>query len=112
MKTTVLYYSPGQKATIFLDTLDGYGIRADGYTPSVTRVIFPDLSLAADFPQAMIKLDTGLYYFQFTLPIGATAIGSYLVDVTYNVPHTVTYLQTLYQMVVTAPYGIYSAITQ
>ncbi len=66
MTTTVLYYSPGQKATIFLETLNGSGVREDGYVPAVTRVVFPDLSLAAGFPQNMVKLDVGLYFFQFT----------------------------------------------
>lgn len=112
MTTTVLYHSPGQKASIFLETLDSAGLRADGYLPVVTRVIFPDLSLAEAFPQAMIKLDVGLYYFQFTLPTSGVSIGSYLVDVLYNQPGTSDYFNTLYQIIVTAPYGMYSVTTQ
>jgi hypothetical protein len=113
--STLLYYFPGQKATIFLETKDGYGQRGDnntsfdGYlTPVITRVIFPDLSLAAGFPQPMVKLDVGLYFFQFTVPLGGKAIGSYLVDVTYNVPGNVLDLTKTYQLIVTAPFGIYS----
>jgi hypothetical protein len=112
--TTLLYYFPGQKATIYLETKDGYGQRADsglphdGYaTPEITRVIFPDLSLAAGFPQSMIKLDTGLYYFQFTLPKGGSSIGSYLVDVTYNAPGTTAFFQKIFQLIVNAPFGNY-----
>lgn len=108
MSTTVLYYSPKQKASIFLETFDNVGVRADGYAPVVTRVIFPDLSLAGGFPQEMVKLDVGLYFFQFTLPSGANAIGSYLVDVLYNKPNTNSYLTAIYQLVVNAPYGSYS----
>ncbi len=112
--STILYYYPGTKATIFLETKDGYGQRGDnntsfdGYlTPVVTRVIFPDLSLAAGFPQPMIKLDIGLYYFQFTLPVGAASVGSYLVDVTYNDPGNPLDLTATYQIVVSAPFGNY-----
>jgi len=91
MSATELYYFPGQKATVFLETLNAVDIRADGYTspdgyPVIDRVIFPDLSLAANFPKNMVKLDVGLYFFQFTLPIGAAAVGSYLVDGHYNIP--------------------------
>lgn len=112
MTITVLYHSPGQKASIFLETLNGAGVRADGYLPQVTRVIFPDLSLAADFPQDMVKLDTGLYFFQFTLPINGNSIGSYLVDVLYNKPGTTDYYNALYQIVVSAPFGNYSVTSQ
>jgi len=108
----VLYYSPGQKASIFLETLDGDGLRADGYIPVVTRVIFPDLTLAENFPQNMVKLDIGLYFFQFTLPVTGSSIGSYLVDVLYNKPGTMDYFNTLYQLVVNAPFGMYSVTTQ
>lgn len=117
MTTTVLYHSPGQKASIFLETLNSSGIRADGYTPPdgypvITRVIFPDLSLAEGFPQNMVKLDIGLYFFQFTLPISGGSIGSYLVDGYYNQPSTSNFLNTLFQLVVNAPFGFYSVTTQ
>src|ERR1700729_1504039 len=47
---------------------DGYG--ADGYydLPLVNRIIFPSLIDATGYPQQMVRIDTGLYYFQFTLP--------------------------------------------
>lgn len=118
----ILYYFPGQTATIFLETLDGYGQRADGYfdgyivpdgyvdgyiAPIITRLIFPDLTLAAGYPTNMVKLDVGLYYYQFILPVGAIAVGSYLVDVIYQNPST-PYMNTApYQIIVTAPYGNY-----
>jgi hypothetical protein len=112
MGATELYYFPGQKATVFLETLDASGVRADGYTnpdgyPRIDRIIFPDLSLADDFPQNMIKLDVGLYFFQFTLPTGAASVGSYLVDGHYNVPGTGNTATKLWQKIVTAPFGNY-----
>src|SRR5437660_1658639 len=81
----VLYYLPGQKVTIFLDLVDGYGVRTDSITvPTIERIIFPDLSLAAGLPQNMIKLDTGLYYYQFILPTNAAALGTYEVCAHYT----------------------------
>lgn len=113
MGATELYYFPGQKATVFLETLNSSGVRADGYTPPdgypvITRVIFPDLTLAEGFPQNMTKLDTGLYFFQFTLPTGGAAIGSYAVDGYYNIPSSASFVNKLFQIIVTAPFGVYS----
>lgn len=102
----ILNYTPGQKVTIFLETFDSQGLHADGYAlPVVDRIIFPDFSLSSNFPQFMTKLDSGLYYFQFTLPVNADAVGSYLVDVTYWDPVTALQKQTAYQIAVNAPYG-------
>jgi hypothetical protein len=112
MTTEQLSYFPGMQATIFLETLDGYGQRTDdgydGYTvPVVTRIIFPGCTLAAGYPQPMTQLDVGLYTFQFTLPTGGVSIGSYLVDVAYM--NYLGYVNTqTYQIIVTAPFGLYS----
>ena len=104
-----LAYSPGQTATVFLETLDGYGQRADGYfTPFVSRLIFPNLVLAAGYPANMTKLDVGLYYYQFILPTGAAAVGSYLVDISFNAPDTPYINTALYQIAVNAPFGNFS----
>ncbi len=108
----ILSYFPGQTATFFLETLDGYGVRTDCIaTPIVSKIVFPTLTLAANYPQNMSRLETGLYYFQFTLPSGASAVGSYLVDVSYIDPVKSIALSSLYQIVVTAPYGMFSTIT-
>lgn len=105
-----LAYFPGQKVTTYLEVVsDGYS-RADSIgLPIVNRVIFPDFTLAAGYPQNMVKLDTGLYYHQFNLPTGATAVGSYLVDISYINPSENQALTKLYQITVTAPYGNFSA---
>ena len=110
-----LAYSPGQTATIFLETLDSNGERADGYVdgylslPVITRLIFPDLTLAEGYPTNMTRLDLGLYYYQFVLPTGATSVGSYLVDISYVNPSTSYKNTALYQIAVNAPYGNYGA---
>lgn len=108
----VLNYSPGQQATIVFETLDGYGARADGYlVPSITRIIFPNLFLAAGYPQNMARIDVGLYIFQFTIPTEASAVGSYIVDILYYDPDTGEPRSTFFQVIVSAPFGQYSIST-
>ena len=120
MPLTTLHYFPGQKATIFLETLnpttfarqDGYDLM-DGYDgyPVIERVIFPDLSLSVGFPTHIAQLDTGLYFFQFTLPVNGASVGSYLVDGYYNQPVTGIRFSFLYQIIVNAPFGNYGAFS-
>jgi hypothetical protein len=105
----IFYYSPGKTVTVFLETIDSGGQRADsGTLPFVSRIIYPDFSLSAGLPQNMVQLDVGLYYFQFTLPQSGNATGSYLVDVTYVDPADSITKQTLYQVIVNTPFGTYS----
>lgn len=104
----ILSYFPGQKVTIFLETTDGYGVRVDSTTvPTVDRIIFPGLTLATGYPQPMIPLDTGLYYYQFDLPTGAISVGSYLVDVSFTNYQDILNTRG-YQITVSAPFGNFS----
>jgi hypothetical protein len=105
-----LNYFPGQVATIFLEILDGYG-RVDSDTlPVVNRIILPNFTLAAGYPTTMFKVDVGLYYYQFTLPTGGAAVGSYLVDVSFDNLTADGYADNtaLYQILVQAPFGNFS----
>jgi hypothetical protein len=106
----IYYYGPGAKAALFFETLDGYGLRSDGYgvLPSITRILFPNLSIAVGFPQYMTKVDVGLFRYFFTLPTGSASVGSYLVDILYQDPDTFANKQTFMQIVVAAPAGSYS----
>lgn len=107
----LLNYYPGQKVTIFLETVDGYGMRIDSLsTPIVDRIFFPDLTLFLGYPQNMIQLDIGLYYHQFTLPLGAISIGSYLIDVSFTNYQGIINTNG-YQVIVNAPYGNFSITT-
>lgn len=110
---TVLNYTPGQQVTIFQEVKDGYGQRTDdGYIPAVDRIFFPPLfQQLPNYPQSMIRLDTGLYYFQFTLPPGAASVGSWLVDIIFLNPATGLLNFNTYQIVVTAPFGNYGVVT-
>jgi len=106
----ILNYFPGQTATIFLQTLDGYGNRADpDQPPSILRVIFPGFTLASGYPKSMNRLDLGLYYAQFTIPTGGTSVGSYLIDVFYDNPSDgYGPGHELYQLIVQASFGNFS----
>ena len=104
--TEILQYFPGMQVTLFQSITDGYGQRTDGYAPPVvTRIIFPGFTLATGFPQTMNRLDVGLYYFQFVLPKGAGAIGSYEVEVFFQNPTTGLPNYKYFQINVTAPFG-------
>lgn len=108
-----MFYRPGEIATIIVETFDGYGQRADGYPlPVVERVILPSfldtdgyLTLADGYPQAMIQLDTGLFYYKFVLPLGATSVGSYIFDVLYNDPIDDLMKTIAYQIIVQSVAG-------
>src|SRR5271166_6428285 len=94
-----LSYFPGQTATVFLETLDGYGQRASSPSvPVITRIVFPDLTLASGYPVNMVPLDVGLYYYQFVLPTGSVAVGSYFVDIQYINPTTLYTNTSPYQI--------------
>jgi len=114
-----LSYSPGQIVTLFLDTKDSDGYYCDGYyegnykidgyeSPIIFRVISPSFVLLSDFPKPLIRFDTGIYYVQFTLPTGASAVGTYWVDIKYRQPIMNLLKLRAYQVVVTAPFGLYS----
>lgn len=107
----ILNAAPGQQITLVLETFDGYQRADSTVLPAITRIIFPNLSLASGYPQSMVRLSTGLYIFNFTLPTGATAVGSYIADVVWGDPDTGSPAQTYYQIVVTAPFGNYSVTT-
>lgn len=112
--TQVFYHSPGQSVTIVLETLAVTGNREDSPSlPIVERIITPALTLAANYPQTMHKLDTGLYYYKFILPTGPTAIGTYIVDVSYVDPAISATKSLAFQVVVTATagnFGLNSAV--
>lgn len=108
----VFNFFPGQTATFFLQTLDGYGNRANSdMLPVITRVILPNLSLATGYPASMSYFDVGLYYGQFQIPTGGAAVGTYLVDVYFDNPadgygpkHEIIHLT------VQAPFGNFSVL--
>ncbi len=109
----ILFHTPGQQVTIFLEILNGDGYRVDGYVdgyaPMVDSIYLPSFELMDDenFPYEMVKLSTGLYYHQFTLPTGALGVGSFLVETSYTSSDTMSVKNAFYQIVSTAPFGNY-----
>lgn len=104
-----LFYNPGQQVTLLLQVLDSNNQRADGYqAPTVDRILSPSFAEASGYPVAMGEIDAGLYYHKFTLPQGASAVGTYIVDVSWPDPDTMLFKQDVIQIVVTAPYGLYT----
>ena len=95
-----LFYRPGEIGSLVLETfnpnIDGY--RVDGYRlPYIEKIYLPKnsdgyilttdgYSLSLDGYTSSInfsKLETGLYIYNFKLPIGASKIGTYLFDIRY-----------------------------
>ncbi len=110
---TVLNYTPGQQATIYFQLVDANGVRTnDGYVPVVVQIIMPGPypCTALSFPINMTIIDTGLYYFQYAIPSGAAAVGSYLIDVAYLAADGYVNNE-IYQLVVTAPFGNFGLTT-
>jgi hypothetical protein len=107
-----LFYSPGQVVTLYLETKDGYGVREDtNYLPYASRLLLPSFITSTNFPQNMTRIDTGLYYIQFTLPSGGASVGTYLLDIVYLDILSGLNLIKSYQIIVTAPFGLYSLTT-
>ena len=116
----ILSYSPGQTVTLFLETKNSDGYFADGYygngysidgyeSPVIQRLIKPDMTLDGYYPQPMAKFDIGLYYYSFTLPIGAAAVGNYYINAAYRNPDSDLLQFESYLISVKAPFGLYSA---
>lgn len=121
MSQSITFF-PGQKATIFLEVLDSDGYRADSpTTPVVTRVFGCNIAdgytlldgyFGTDgYTQPMTKMDLGLYFVKFTLPRGATSLGSYLVQVDYISPITTFPANKFYNLFINAPFGNFGAAT-
>jgi hypothetical protein len=114
----ILCFSPGQTVTLYLETKDSDGYYADGYydgypidgyeSPIIQKIINPDFTAADGYPQPMTKFDTGIYHFNFTLPIGASSVGNYFVSIAYRDPDNNLIKFESYQIIVRAPFGLYS----
>jgi hypothetical protein len=107
----IIQHNPGQTVTVTLQILNSLGARTDGYDGYdgyIDFIIFPNLILAAGYPSAMTRIDTGLYVHYIVLPPGAAAVGTYIVGTAWKDPDTGLKKQDIYQIVVTAPFGQYS----
>jgi len=95
----IVYVSPNQTIDLVFEVLNSSQEREDApVLPIVRRVYNPDMTLMAGFPQAMDNIDIGLYLFTFELPMGALAIGTYIIDVIWTNPQN-KQEQTYYQLI-------------
>ena len=88
MQSISLSANPGQTVSLVTQVIDGYGARVDGYVPQVVNVLFPDLSSASGYPQAMTRVSTGLYTHQLSIPSGTSGLGTFIVSVLFTNPST------------------------
>lgn len=100
---TAIFANPGQTVRLVVQTLDGYGNRADGYVPTVTRVYFPDLTIAQGYPQVMTRMDTGLYVHGLVIPTGVGYLGTFVASVYYEEEGTPRW--ELFTINVSRPFG-------
>lgn len=81
---TAIFANPGQTVRLTIQTVDGYGDRADGYVPIVQQVLFPDLSIAQGYPQSMARVGKGLYIHGLVIPTGVAFLGTFIASVYYE----------------------------
>lgn len=104
-----IFANTGQLVRVAVQTVSSVtGDRVDGYVPIINSIIFPDLTVAAGYPQAMTRLGTGLYAHGIQIPVGVDALGSYIVSA-YWQEGTQMHWDT-FVINVSRPFGI-SAVT-
>jgi hypothetical protein len=103
---TPIFANPGQNVTIVIQTLDGYGTRADGYAaPQIDSILLPDLTASAGYPQAMTRIEAGLYRHTVTLPSGTAALGTFIVSASWPDPTTAVTQHAAITIQVALPFG-------
>lgn len=98
--SNTLFYRPGELGTLVIETYSPSteGLRVDGYQiPYIDKIYLPKNSdgyiLSTDgyalsidgYSSSFVftRLETGLYLYNFKLPIGGSKIGTYLFDVRF-----------------------------
>ena len=87
--------NPGKTVAITTQVLDTSGERVDGYIPQIDYVITPSGSMSSGFPANMTKVAIGLYSSNITIPSGSSAVGTYIVSISWTRPGT---SQTQYEV--------------
>lgn len=109
----ILNYTPGARATVFLEITDGYlNVRVDAVgVPIISSILLPDFTNDGydGYHLPMTQLDVGLYAFQFLIPSGAISVGSYFISASYVHPYHNAPSSESWQLIVSAPFGQYNA---
>jgi hypothetical protein len=111
--------TPGQKISLILIITDVNGVRIDSddallpvpILPQITQILIPaagawSLDITTVLPVDMTRLGVGVYAYNYQVPPGGIAIGTYLIDAEYIV-NTISKVQT-FQIIVNAPLGMFS----
>jgi hypothetical protein len=102
----ILNYSPGSKVTATLQILNAAGSRFPlTETPALNSITFPNGTLGSTSAVVVSNVMNGVYQFKFTLPIGAAAVGNFLLDISYIDPDSSTTKSALIEIQVSAPLG-------
>ena len=98
--------SPGNRITLVVQIVDGYGTRADGYqAPQVDYFLNPSNADILGGAVFMTKVGTGIYRRSFTLPSGASTIGTYIASVSWPHPDTARFQYDVFLIQVSLPFG-------
>lgn len=104
-----LFANPGQTVSLVVQTIDGYGARQDGSVPMVMSIYFPERVLAEGFPQAMTRLQQGLYVYDIIIPSGLASLGTFIISIFYSQPGTGDHVWQVFNVNVARPFGNSSA---
>lgn len=96
----VLYTAPKKTLTVAFEILNAAGMRANSSsTPVVEKIYAQDFSLVGGYPKNMIQVGVGLYSFDFVTVAGPSALGTYIVDLSWSNPDTNLMNQTAIQVI-------------
>ena len=104
-----IFANPGQTVSLVVQTVDGYGARQDGSVPQIMSIYFPDKSLSQGFPQAMSRLEQGLYIYDVIIPQGTMSLGTFVASVMFIQPGTGNTVWQVFTINVARPFGNSSA---
>ena len=102
---TAIFANPGQDVTLVIQTLDGYGTRADGYAAPQIDFIITQTATLAGFPQPMNSIGTGLYSRVISIAAGLTSLGTTIVSVSWPKPTTGVTQHEVFIIHVALPFG-------
>ncbi len=106
MNIIPIFSNPGQNVTLVAQTVNALGVRVDGYVPEVTEVLFPNLTPAGSYPQAMTSLGTGLYGHVLQIPAGTASLGTFIASVKWTDPtNESAEVWAVFQIQVALPFG-------
>jgi len=86
---TQMNATPGQAVIITTQVMDASAERIDGYVPQIDYIIDPTSVMFTGYPVAMIRMAEGVYSSNVDIPVGISAVGTYIVSVSYNRPGTI-----------------------